>query len=383
LDYRHVVSTVYVQQPMPNVVFAPNQPEQVYFPSGTLTTDTYGSLRAPILLDPGVVYSVISEIPAPTPELLRSTDRLPVPDELQQRLRRYLELPDDLPARDVALARRIAGDAPTRFDAAEAVQAWLRANTRYNLDVPPEPPGVDSVDEFLFERREGFCEHIASAFAIMLRSLGIPTRLVTGFGPGARNPFTGYWDIHASDAHAWVEVFYPGAGWVPYDPTFGVPSAHPGLSAAFIAPQVIRAVGRFLGAVVPEPVRDAAVAAWHAVSRSSAAWPVVVLALVLALAGLLLLRRRRAQRRSGPAPVGVAKAFALLEADAVARGHPRAVAQTPDEFLRSLRPFLPEDARSDAELIVRVFERETFSPDRRDGAANEALAAAERVRSSR
>src|SRR4029079_10530652 len=115
LDYRHVVSTVYVEQPMPNVVFAPNQPEQVYFPSGTLTTDTYGSLRAPILLDPGVVYSVISEIPAPTPELLRSTERLPVQCEVQQRLRRSLELPDDRPARDVALAKRIAGDAPTRF----------------------------------------------------------------------------------------------------------------------------------------------------------------------------------------------------------------------------------------------------------------------------
>ena len=61
--------------------------------------------------------------------------------------------------------------------------------------------------------------------AVLLRADGIPTRIVTGYGPGERNPFTGYYEVRSSDAHAWVEVYYPGYGWVPYDPTFGVPAA--------------------------------------------------------------------------------------------------------------------------------------------------------------
>jgi protein-glutamine gamma-glutamyltransferase len=383
IEHRRVLSTVYVQRPLPNVVFAPAQASQIFFPTSTLTSDVYGSVRSPILLDPGVVYSVISEVPVAPPELLRNLDTVPITDALRERLRGFLELPSDLPARDVELARRITGNESTTYDKADAVQTWLHEHTRYNLDVPPEPPGVDSVDEFLFERREGFCEHIASAMAILLRASGVPTRLVTGFAPGQRNPFTGYWDIRASDAHAWVEVFYPGAGWIAYDPTFGVPPADPGLSAAFIAPQVLKAIGHFVGALVPEPVRRAVVSVGHALARLVSAWPMFV-ALALAAALVVVVgRRRRVRRRAGPRPAGVAKAFALLEDAAFARGHPREPHQTPQEFLRMLGSFLPEDARADAEIVVRTFEIETFSPRHRGDAAQEALAAAERVLASR
>ena len=90
----------------------------------------------------------------------------------------------------------------------------------------------------------------------MLRTLGIPTRLVTGYGPGERNPLTGYFEVKQSDAHAWVEVFYPGIGWVPYDPTFGVPEAAPHASSRFIGGEVLAAIGRFLSSVMPEPVKQ-------------------------------------------------------------------------------------------------------------------------------
>ena len=116
------------------------------------------------------------------------------------------------------LAERITADATTEYDRVEAVQSWLRRNTEYDLDVPRDPPGVDAVDHFLFVTRTGFCEQIASSLAIMLRTLGIPTRLVTGYGPGERNPLTGYFEVKQSDAHAWVEVFYPGIGWVAVRP---------------------------------------------------------------------------------------------------------------------------------------------------------------------
>ena len=155
----------------------------------------------------------------------------------------YLQLPPDLPARVGALARRITAGITTQYDRVEAVQSWIRANTKYDLDVPRDPVGVDAVDHFLFVTRTGFCEQIATSLAVMLRTLGIQTRLVTGYGPGERNPLTGYFEVKQSDAHAWVEVFYPGIGWVPYDPTFGVPEAAPHGSSRFIGGEVLRGDG--------------------------------------------------------------------------------------------------------------------------------------------
>ncbi len=377
---QHVLATFYVQTDLPNVVFGAYRVQQVYFPASQLSADPYGSVRAPILLENGVVYSVMSEVPSPTPDLLRATESLPSDPELAQTLAPYLELPARMPRRVADLAERITADAPTAYDAVEAVQTWLRRNTTYNLDIPPDPPGVDAVDRFLFETREGFCEHIASAMAVLLRAAGIPTRLVTGFGPGDRNPFTGYWEVRASDAHAWVEVFYPGAGWIPYDPTFGVPPSDPGISGRFIAPEVLGSIGRFFSASVPEPVREAIKALGRAIASAAGAWPVALVlfaALGLAVAGL---RRRRARRALRPPPVGAARAFAQLEAAMAARGHLRAEHQTAREFLRTLRPFLATDDRADADLVVRLFERDRFSgrPLEQED-VDRALAAAGRV----
>ena len=181
------------------------------------------AVRAPILLDEGLVYSVISELNTTPPSVLatipmRSTAGVPA-------LVPYLQLPDDLPARDVALAKSITAGVATPYDRALAIQSWLQANTTYDLSVPREPDGVDAVDHFLFETRRGFCEHIASAMVVLLRASGVPARIVTGYGPGRRNPLTGYWEVRGADAHAWVETLIPGAGWIAFDPTFGVPSA--------------------------------------------------------------------------------------------------------------------------------------------------------------
>lgn len=356
---QRVLATFYVQTDLPNVVFGAYRAQQVYFPASQLSADPYGSVRSPILLEKGVVYSVMSEIPAPTPDLLRASGSLF--GEPGGSLAPYLQLPASLPRRVVDLAARITAGAPTTYDAVEAVQSWLRTNTRYNLDIPPDPPGVDAVDHFLFETREGFCEHIASSMAVLLRAAGVPTRLVTGFGPGHRNPFTGYWEVRASDAHAWVEVFYPGAGWISYDPTFGVPTSDPGISGRFIAPEVLGSLGRFFSASIPAPVREAAKALGRAIAAAAREWPLVVTLVAGAVAAVLLQRRRRDRRAVRPPPTGAAKAFAELELSMAARGHPRAEHQTAREFLRSSRPFLATHERADADMIVRLFELDRFS----------------------
>ena len=377
---RRIVTTFYVEAQGPNIVFAAYVPEEVFFPAGQLMVDGSSSIRSPILLDAGLVYSVISEVPAASPELLRAASSSWSDSELAV----YTQLPSDLPDRDIRLAKRITAGASTTYDRVMAVQRWLQRNTRYNLDIPRDPPGVSAVDEFLFVRRQGFCEHIASAMAVLLRAAGVPARFVTGYGPGERNPLTGYFEVREADAHAWIEVLYPGMGWIPYDPTFGVPPAAPGLAGRFIVPEVLRAIGRWVASIVPEPVKQVARmvgSGFASFARGAlAAWPLAVVTLVgLILVGLLV-RRRRFARGHGPPLRGTAKAFADLGRAMAGRGHARMAQQTPEEYLRSLRLILADEDRADAEVVVRSFERDRFSGEPlAAGDVDAALAAAHRV----
>jgi transglutaminase-like putative cysteine protease len=379
---RTVVQTFYVMRRQPNIVFGAYRISEVYFPEGPLAVDSEGSVRAPVLLEPETIYSVISRVPVTTPGLLRSVGQRPasVPD-------RYTRLPPDLPPRVIRLARRITDPHPTLFDKVAAVERWLRRHTRYRLEIPPDPPGVDAVDWFLFERRTGFCEHIASAMAVLLRSVGISTRLVVGFGPGDRNLLTGYFDVRQSDAHAWVEVYYPDAAWVPYDPTFGIPAAATGRGAWFVAPELLRAVGRFLAWAIPDPLEGAARRVGSALMTMAAgglrAWPVAAGAVAAGgvVWGWATARRRRRQR--APPPTGATAAFASLCRSFAARGRPRTPSVTPSEHLEALLSADPlaRAEQDDLELVIRTFERARFAgrpPDDREVAAS--LAAAERIR---
>jgi len=143
----------------------------------------------------------------------------------------YLELPPDFNPRTLDLAAQwrrdptLAQGGPEAFVQA-ALQRLRTGNYHYTLD--PGTFGVHTADEFWFDRREGFCEHIASSFAVLMRALGIPARIVTGYQGGERNPIDGYWVVRQSDAHAWTEVWLAGRGWVRVDPTAAVAPARTG-----------------------------------------------------------------------------------------------------------------------------------------------------------
>jgi transglutaminase-like putative cysteine protease len=375
---RTVVQTFFIVKRQPNIVFAAYRPREVYFPTGRLAIDRFDSLRSPILLEPGTIYSAVSDVPVATPSELRASPGV-WPEQVT---RRYTQLPADLPARVVRLAHLITDGEATTYDKVMAVQRWLQIHTRYTLDIPPDPTGTDAVDYFLFERRNGYCEHIASAMAILLRAVGIPTMFVVGFGPGEHNLFTGYYDVRESDAHSWVEVDYPGVGWMDYDPTFGVPDAAPGLGARFVAAQVLSAVARFLARAMPGPVRAAALAVGRAFRAAAQSWPVAV-GLVLTAACVVAFVRRRRRRRRAPPLQGAAAAFASLCESFGRRGRARPAHRTPSEHLKALLAEDPvaREASADVERIVRAFERERFATgplDEEDVA--ESLAAAERIR---
>lgn len=120
-----------------------------------------------------------------------------------------------------ALAREITGPYTTVYEKIAAVERYLKVNYTYTLDVPPSrrPP----LEEFLFYQKKGYCEYYASAMVVLLRSVGIASRLVTGFLPGEWNAVGKYYLVRQSDAHAWVEVYFPGGRWLPFDPTPSVP----------------------------------------------------------------------------------------------------------------------------------------------------------------
>jgi protein-glutamine gamma-glutamyltransferase len=172
-------------------------------------------LRAPYEIYEGSTYSVISQVPNASPDQLRSagTD---YPEEIVDR---YTALPPTGLENTRKLARRLTEDTNNPYDAVLTMNEYLKRTYPYDLSIPPQSKEMDAVEYFLFEQRRGYCEQFSSSLAVMARSLGIPARVATGYAPGEYNPFTGLYEIRASDAHAWVEVYFPGYGWSTFDPT--------------------------------------------------------------------------------------------------------------------------------------------------------------------
>ena len=120
---------------------------------------------------------------------------------------------------DLAVQVVTAAGANNPYDKATAIQEYLRENYTYSLTTPTRPAAMDPLYFFLFRSKKGYCEYFASAMGDMLRSLGIPTRLVNGFGPGAYDATINSFVVRGQDAHTWVEAYFPSYGWIPFEPT--------------------------------------------------------------------------------------------------------------------------------------------------------------------
>jgi transglutaminase-like putative cysteine protease len=180
----------------------------------------------------------------------------------------YLQLPPDLNPRTIELARQMRQDPQiSRGGTVALVQAALhRLSTGgYTYTLDPGVYGANTADEFWFDRKEGFCEHIASAFVVLMRAMDIPARVVTGYQGGELNRVDGYWIVRQSDAHAWTEVWIADRGWVRVDPTAAVAPGRIGSLQRLQAPQ--SAIAAALGTVTPglvEGIRSA----WEAVNNA-------------------------------------------------------------------------------------------------------------------
>jgi transglutaminase-like putative cysteine protease len=137
---------------------------------------------------------------------------------------RYLQLPADMSTQVSDLAATIAAPHTTPYDQADALTNWLRTNIAYNEAAEAAPVDTDPLEYLLFESQEGYCNYYAAALAVMLRSKGIPARMVAGYARGTWQAELGIYRVHSSDAHTWVEVFFPGFGWVEFEPTAAQPA---------------------------------------------------------------------------------------------------------------------------------------------------------------
>jgi transglutaminase-like putative cysteine protease len=229
LPTEEFVQTYYVEQDHPNVVFAASRPVQVFF-DGALWTRPDGALRSDVTLTKGSVYTVISERVQVDANMLRAQGDLGeffagFREMAGNEIDPFLAIPESTTQRTIDLASSLRTPGESTYDTILAYEAWLGANTEYDLDAPVPPDGADAVDDFLFESQLGYCEQIASTLTIMLRSQGVPARLATGYVPGERDRVSGVWNVRSSDAHAWVEVWFPQTGWQAFDPTAEVPLA--------------------------------------------------------------------------------------------------------------------------------------------------------------
>jgi len=135
---------------------------------------------------------------------------------------RYLQLPPDITPRTRELARQIASGLETPYDVASAITLYLRTYIHYSDTVPSLPPGEEPVDWFLFDLREGFCNYYATAEVVLLRAAGIPARLAVGYATGEQRDRV--YQVRQRDRHAWPEVYFPGIGWVEFEPTASLPA---------------------------------------------------------------------------------------------------------------------------------------------------------------
>jgi transglutaminase-like putative cysteine protease len=294
------------------VVGAP-VPTRVVVPPGSYVISYAGVLVEGPAIPRHSSYVVESSRSAAGAEVLRASDPLaaPVPPDLVG-----YAAPPPADARVVDLARTITSGASNSYDKARAVESWLAENTELKASDSRIAPGQDVVSHFLFVDHGGRVERRATAMVVMLRTLAIPARLGIGFRPGERAGPGDRFTVRASDAAAWPEVWFPGAGWQRFDPSGSFAVRNAGDQQSIWA------------------------RVWDFVKQL---WPALVVA-VVALGAWLVTRRRRARKQLESIPWAT-RFYARLVRAGSKRHRPPRVDETPLEYTTALAAAALPDPR--------------------------------------
>lgn len=212
-DFRLLRYRVVLEPIGTNVIFLASVPIELGGRFREISIDDNGSISNSDRSRLTESYEAVSQIPQPSLEKLRS-----VSGQYPRDVTILYNQLQGLDPRVADLARQVTAGAKSDYDKATSLERYLRENFAYTLQLPDRTP-EDPIADFLFTRKRGHCEYFASAMAVMLRAVGIPSRLVNGFRNGEYNDLTGSYIVRARNAHTWVEAYIPSVGWTSFDPT--------------------------------------------------------------------------------------------------------------------------------------------------------------------
>ncbi len=254
---EEITQTVTMLMPADTLVFAASQLRRVSVPArAEVHTFSDGTAELSQLISSkallkGTSYTVVSSLSTADVTRLKSAGTA-YPAWVRER---YLQLPDSLPAFVRLQAQSIAGDLDTPYDQAAAIEAWLRANVVYDDKTPAPPQDQDGVAYILTIKR-GYCDYYASAMVVMLRSLGVPARVVVGYAQGRYDSVSSLYHVAEKDSHSWVEVYFPQYGWVEFEPTASQPTIVRPTPQALAATPTPESPSADTGAARPRPTRE-------------------------------------------------------------------------------------------------------------------------------
>ncbi|BDI18288.1 hypothetical protein ANSO36C_40900 [Nostoc cf. commune SO-36] len=225
---QEVVQTYTVVSDLPNLIPAMANPKEVYFPTPMIAVDKEDGLRSPVELSEGLTYTVVSEVPYRDRTLLgEASTKYP-----QQIKKHYLQIPPEIAEKVRQRTEEILANynqekvskSAKRLDSPYEKALYLAQYLKQRYSVPQNPLELpylsekeDLVETFLFKQKGGYPDHFSTVLTVMLRSIGIPARLVAGFSPGEFNPFTGLYVVRNTDAYVMTEVYFPRYGWFAFD----------------------------------------------------------------------------------------------------------------------------------------------------------------------
>ena len=209
-------SRIYYAAPQPHIIDNTGRIDLIYTDKPTNTSMNASVIRPLKVMRRGESYTVSSLVSTATAHELRSAStNYP---EWVSGANLYVGVPS---TRVFELARKIVNEtgAANNYDKAKAIEQWLRDNIAYNESISAPPPAVDTIEWVLFDVREGYCTYYATSMIVMLRHLGIPARLAAGFSQGTFDDELDQYVVREREAHTWVEVYFPGYGWIEFEPT--------------------------------------------------------------------------------------------------------------------------------------------------------------------
>ncbi|MDD5370727.1 MAG: transglutaminase domain-containing protein [Anaerolineaceae bacterium] len=286
-------------------------------------------------------YQVDSAVPIYNRTDLRSAG-IDYPSQVREL---YLDLPNDLPQRVYNLARDLTASQANAYDQALTIQDFLR-QFPYTLDLPAPPPDRDIADYFLFELKKGYCDYYATAMVVLSRAAGIPARLVMGYASGHYDPTLGAMVITEADAHSWPELYFPGYGWVEFEPT----------SSRSLLFESDRAI--YQSPFIPTPGTQG-ISGITGLGKKVDPRAFFLLVLGFLVVLLIIIVWDRWRERSQPAVISLERAYRTMRSSAAWLNCPTKQGDTPLETAKRMAGFLePKQPASWSSVIVLVAQQE-------------------------